>query len=182
MSEAQLVPYIPGTAPFTAEQRAWLNGFLAGVFSRANPNPNPDLPSQPLEPLTILFGSQTGNAEALAKRLAKEARRRGFAPRVYDLAQYPHANLQSEKNVLLITSTYGDGDPPDNAKGFWEFLSNGQAPSLKNLNFSVLALGDSNYPKFCACGKNFDEHLERLGAKRVHPRADCDLDYEEPFT
>ena len=183
MNEARSVPYIPENAPFTAEQRAWLNGFLAGLFSRTAPNPAPDpVPSSALEPLTILFGSQTGNAEGLAKRVAKEAGRRSFSPMVYDLAQYPYANLKTEKNVLLITSTYGDGDPPDNAKAFWEFLRNGQAPSLKNLTFSVLALGDSNYAKFCACGKYFDERLEQLGARRAHARADCDVDYEGPFS
>ena len=186
MNELQSVPYIPDTAPFTAEQRAYLNGFFAGLFSRNVPdpalNPNPALSSSPaLQPLTILFGSQTGNAEALAKRVAKEGGRRGFAPIVHDLAQYPHANLKTEKNLLLITSTYGDGDPPDNAKAFWEFLGNGQAPSLKHLSYSVLALGDSNYPKFCACGKSFDERLEQLGGERIHPRADCDVDYEESF-
>src|ERR1700741_798350 len=119
MSEAQLIPHIPDTAPFTAEQRAWLNCFLAGLFSRTSPNADLNLtpnlsPSAALEPLTIVFGSQTGNAEGLAKRVAKEAGRRGFAPMVHDLAQYPHANLKTEKNLLLITSTYGDGDPPDN--------------------------------------------------------------------
>lgn len=187
MNRAPRVPYIPDTAPFTSEQRAWLNGFLAGLFSRSAPNPNLNLtpnlsPSHALEPLTILFGSQTGNAEGLAKRVAKEACRRGFAPMVHDLGQYPQANLKTEKNVLLITSTYGDGDPPDNAKAFWEFLSNGHAPSLKGLKFSVLALGDSNYPKFCACGKYFDERLEHLGAQRILPRTDCDVDYEGPFS
>jgi sulfite reductase (NADPH) flavoprotein alpha-component len=183
MSETNLVPYIPDTAPFTAEQRAYLNGFFAGLFSRNTPKPS-TLNAQPptsLQPLTILFGSQTGNAEALAKRVGKEAGRRGFAPMVYDLAQYPNGNLKTEKNLLLITSTYGDGDPPDNAKAFWEFLSNGQGPSLENLTFSVLALGDSNYAKFCACGKNFDQRLEQLGGKRAHPRVDCDVDYEEAF-
>jgi len=183
MNEAKSVPYIPDTAPFTAEQRAYLNGFFAGLFSRSTPDPSTfnAEPSTSLQPLTILFGSQTGNAEALAKRVAKEAGRRAFAPIVYDVAQYPFANLKTEKNLLLITSTYGDGDPPDNAKGFWAFLSNGEAPSLANLTFSVLALGDSNYPKFCACGKNFDQRLEQLGAKRAHARVDCDVDYEEPF-
>jgi sulfite reductase (NADPH) flavoprotein alpha-component len=182
MNEVKNVPYIPDTAPFSPEQRAYLNGFFAGLFSRVAPHPILNAqPSATLQPLTILFGSQTGNAEALAKRVAKEAGRRSFAPIVYDMAQYPSANLKTEKNLLLITSTYGDGDPPDNAKGFWEFLSNGQAPSLASLTFSVLALGDSNYPKFCACGKSFDQRLEQLGAHRAHPRVDCDVDYEEPF-
>lgn len=174
-----LVPYIPDTAPFTAEQRAYLNGFFAGLFSRVTEAPS--TPKAELKPLTILYGSQTGNAEALAKRVAKEAGRRGFAPMVYDMGHYSQANLKTEKNVLVITSTYGDGDPPDNAKALWEFLSNGSAPPLAHLTFSVLALGDSNYPKFCACGRNFDQRLEQLGAKRAHPRVDCDVEYEEPF-
>jgi sulfite reductase (NADPH) flavoprotein alpha-component len=175
------VPCLPENAPFTPEQRAYLNGFLAGLFSRSAPAIQSAADPPSLQSLTIAFGSQTGNAEALAKRLAKEAGRRGFAPVIYDLAQYPRANLQTEKNLLLITSTYGDGEPPDNARPFWEFLEAPEAPRLENVSFSVLALGDSNYPKFCECGKNFDRRLEQLGARRASPRVDCDVDYEEPF-
>src|SRR5207247_10186593 len=109
--------------------------------------------SQSSEPTTILFGSQTGNAEALAKRLSREAAKRGFAPAIFEMARYPRENLAKEKNLLFLTSTYGDGDPPDNAKEFWEFLASDEAAPLPNLNFSVLALGDSNYAKFCQCGK-----------------------------
>ena len=172
------VPYIPENAPFTPEQRAYLNGFLAGLFSRAPATTAPQ-PQQQLAPLTILFGSQTGNAENLAKRVAKQAS--GFAATVYDMAQYPRDNLKSEKNLLIITSTYGDGDPPDNAKAFWEFLSSSSAPALKELRYSVLALGDLNYARFCECGKNFDRRLQELGATRVHPRVDCDVEFESAF-
>jgi sulfite reductase (NADPH) flavoprotein alpha-component len=184
MMPPSFVPLIPETAPFTAEQRAYLNGFLAGLFSRSPVDaaatvPDPS-PQKPLQPLTILFGSQTGNAEALAKRVAKEASKQGFAPTVFDLAQYPPSNLASEQQLLLITSTYGDGDPPDSAKAFWEFLASDQAPALPQLRFSILALGDTNYEKFCACGKNFDARLEALGAIRIHARMDCDVDFEEP--
>lgn len=179
----QFVPVLPDTAPFTPEQRAYLNGFLAGLFSRA-PQPNltgPAAESKPLTPLTILFGSQTGNAENLSKCIAKEAGKRGFAPTVQDLGKYATAQLASEQALLVITSTYGDGEPPDNAKAFWEFLSSEAAPKLTQMKFSVLALGDSNYPKFCAFGKSVDERLAKLGATRVHPRTDCDVEYEEPF-
>jgi sulfite reductase (NADPH) flavoprotein alpha-component len=177
------VPVLPETAPFTPEQRAYLNGFFAGLFSSAplplsNNDPNP---KSKVLPLTILFGSQTGTAEGLAKRIAKEVGKGGFAPTIFDLAQYPHENLQREKLLLLVTSTYGDGDPPDNAKSFWNFLSSDTSPRLEDLKFSVLALGDSNYSKFCQCGKVFDERFEALGAQRIHPRMDCDVDYEEPF-
>ncbi|MBI2929788.1 MAG: sulfite reductase subunit alpha [Verrucomicrobia bacterium] len=182
----QLVPVLPDTAPFTPEQRAYLNGFLAGLFS---PPPGPavsNLPpqiteSKPLTPLTILFGSQTGNAEGLAKRAAKEASRRGFAATVCELAQYPREKVTSEERLLIITSTYGDGEPPDNAKALWEFLARDDAPRLPQLKFSVLALGDSNYPKFCECGKKFDRRLEELGAQRVAARVDCDVGFEAAF-
>ncbi|MEQ2005490.1 MAG: sulfite reductase subunit alpha [Limisphaerales bacterium] len=177
------VPVLPDNAPFTPEQRAYLNGFLAGLFSRA---PQPNLggaasDSKPLTPLTILFGSQTGNAENLSKRIAKEAGKRGFAPTVQDLGKYATAQLVSESALLVVTSTYGDGEPPDNAKAFGEFLHSEAAPKLAQTKFSVLALGDTNYAKFCAFGKAVDAQLEKLGATRVHPRTDCDVEFEEAF-
>jgi sulfite reductase (NADPH) flavoprotein alpha-component len=178
-------PLIPDTAPFTPEQRAWLNGFLAGVFSRAigaSPVGASSLATAPLAPLTILFGSQTGTAEGLARKAAKEAGKRGFAATILDLAQTDAARLAAEKNVLLITSTYGDGEPPDNAKALHAAIRADGAPSLAGLRFSVCSLGDTNYTLFCQCGKDFDAALEKLGATRVTPRVDCDLDYEEPFT
>lgn len=177
------IPVLPESAPFTPEQRAYLNGFFAGLFSRTAvaSAPNPVAPAKPLRPLSILFGSQTGTAETLANRAAKEAGKQGFATTIFDLARYPVENLKRVELILLITSTFGDGEPPDNAKAFAEALNSPTAPQLPNLKFSVLSLGDSNYPQFCACGKNFDERLEQLGAQRLFPRTDCDLDYEEPF-
>jgi len=177
------VPVLPDTAPFTAEQRAYLNGFLAGLYSRGVAAAGQlGLESIPaLTPLTILFGSQTGTAEGLAKRLAKEAGKRGFAATLHDLANYPASQLVSVQRLLVVASTYGDGEPPDNAKSFWELLRQESAPSLSGVRFSVCALGDTNYPQFCAFGKAVDERLEKLGAQRVSPRTDCDLDYEELF-
>jgi sulfite reductase (NADPH) flavoprotein alpha-component len=174
---------LPESAPFTVEQRAYLNGFLAGLFSRA---PAPNVPGAasappPLAPLTVLFGSQTGNAEKLAKRIAKEAGKRGFAASVHDLAHYAPAGLSAERQVLLVTSTYGDGDPPDNARGFWNLVAGENAPRLDGLRFSLCSLGDQNYPRFCAFGRALDARLEALGARRVHPRQDCDVDFEQPF-
>jgi len=177
---SELVPVIPENAPFTPEQRAYLNGFLAGLFSRAPVANGATQPAASM-PLSILFGSQTGNAEALAKRAANEARKLGFAPTVHDLASYAVDRLPSERRVLVITSTYGDGDPPDNAKPFWERIRNGTAPSVADLQYAVLALGDSSYPKFCAFGKAVDERLEAMGGKRAHPRLDCDVDFDTPF-
>jgi sulfite reductase (NADPH) flavoprotein alpha-component len=182
----QFIPVLPESAPFTPEQRAYLNGFFAGLFSRATPSEISNFKSQipearPLTPLTILFGSQTGNAERLAKRLAKEAGQRGFAPTVHEMAKYPTAQLTGEKCLLVVTSTYGEGEPPDNAKAFWEWLAGDAATRFAQTRFSVCALGDSNYPNFCAFGKAVDARMEKLGGTRVHPRMDCDVDYEEPF-
>ncbi len=182
------VPLIPDTAPFTPEQRAWLNGFFAGAFSRTNSSQPSALTSQTaLSPLTILFGSQTGTAEGLARKVAKEAGKRGFAPTILDMAQTDLAKLSSEKNLLVITSTYGDGEPPDNAKALHTALKSAAESStasvqLPTLRYSVCALGDTNYAQFCQCGKDFDSWLEKLGALRTSPRVDCDLDYDAAFT
>jgi len=178
------IPYIPSSAPFTAEQRAWLNGYLAGLFTDANlgepcPTPQP-APPEPSEPLLVLFGSQSGTAEGLARKFAKEAEMRGFAPRVMELNAAAKLDLTQEPRAIIITSTWGDGDPPDNATAFWSHLSAETAPKLDNLSYSVLALGDKNYAEFCGAGKKFDERLEKLGAKRIYARVDCDIDYESP--
>jgi sulfite reductase (NADPH) flavoprotein alpha-component len=179
------VPVIPDSAPFTAEQRAWLNGFFAGLFSRAPSAggvPSPRESAAPLAPLTVLFGSQTGTAEGLAKRAAKEAGKHHFAPTVLDLAACDVARLAGEKNVLLVVSTYGDGEPPDSARALHAALGAESATLPASLRFAVCALGDTNYPQFCKCGADFDRLLAQRGATRVLDRVDCDLDYEEKFT
>jgi sulfite reductase (NADPH) flavoprotein alpha-component len=176
------VPFIPDSAPFTPEQRAWLNGFFAGIFSRGPATATAPAQSAPaLMPLTIVFGSQTGTAEGLAKKVAKEAGKRGFAATVVDAAQMDLAKLGAERNVLVITSTYGDGEPPDNAKALHAALSAASGATLSSLQFSVCGLGDTNYTHFNQCAKDFDTLLEKLGAKRVSPCVECDLDYEEKF-
>jgi sulfite reductase (NADPH) flavoprotein alpha-component len=181
------VPVIPDSAPFTLEQRAWLNGYFAGLFSRGAVNPavvaaTPSKTAEALTPLTILFGSQTGTSEGLAKRAAKEAGKQGFAATSLDMAQTDAARLAAEKNVLVIVSTYGDGEPPDSAKSLHAALSAGAVPSLASVRYAVCALGDTNYTQFCKCGQDFDALLEKHGATRVAARVDCDLDYEAKFS
>ena len=175
------IPVIPETAPFDAMQRMWLNGFLAGLFS-SEPTAIAvsAATSSSLGPLLFLFGSQTGTSEGLARRFAKEAKKVGFETRVIGMESYSTIDLTKEKRLIIITSTYGDGEMPDNAQTFWDYLKNGTAPRLEHLEFSVLALGDRNYSQFCQAGKAFDARLEDLGAKRIHPRTDCDVDCESP--
>ena len=159
----------------------WLNGFLAGLFSDAGETGTlPAAESAPKTPLLLLFGSQTGTAERLAKQTAKFAQTRGFAPRVVSMEQYETLDWAKEQNVLVIASTYGDGEPPDPAQAFWNWIKADTAPRLEHLQYSVLALGDTNYAQFCQFGKNCDERLSALGAKRVFNRKDCDVDYEAP--
>ena len=172
------VPVIPESAPFTAEQRAWLNGFLAGVLGRGAPVPAPTPAAA--TPLLIGFGSQSGNAESLARRLAREAAGRGFAARAAGLDSLQPADLTAAGRVLIVTSTWGEGDMPDNAVSFWDRLnSNGSSPRLDGVRYGVLALGDRNYgDTFCLAGRRLDERMEQLGAQRAVARVDCDVDFE----
>lgn len=175
------VPFIPETAPFNPDQRLWLNGYVAGLLAGKGytlGGPGGTEPARPTVPLLVLFGSQTGTAEKLAKQIAKEAKPRGGNARVMDAAEHAKIDWAKETNLLVVTSTYGDGDMPDNAQGFWDWLQTDASKALTHLKFSVLALGDTNYEHFCAAGKKIDARLEQIGAQRLHPLAECDVDYE----
>ncbi|QTN32771.1 flavodoxin domain-containing protein [Akkermansiaceae bacterium] len=169
---------LPDDAPFTPEQRQWLGSYIAQLLAQASGAPQPPGPAVPV---TVLFGSQTGTAEGLAKKLVKTLKKGNFEPNIQDMAAYDRDNLAKEKNLLVITSTYGDGEPPDSALGFHTWLMSEAAPSLAGVNFSVLSLGDSSYPDFCQCGIEFDTRLEALGANRILARVDVDVDPDEPY-
>ncbi len=180
------VPYIPEDAPFSGEQRSWLGGFLAGLHSRKAMGggaavATAETPVQ-AKPLDILFGTQTGNAEEVAHEAAELAKSKGFAPRVAELDAVEMNQLAAMESLIVVISTYGEGEMPDNAELFWEALSASTAPRLEQLSYGVLALGDTSYEHFCQAGKVIDTRLEQLGAKRLSDRVDCDVDFEEPAT
>ncbi len=169
---------LPDNAPFTPEQRQWLNGFLVQLLTQVAGAPQP---VGSAIPVTVLYGSQTGTAEGLAKKLVKTLKKGNFEPNIQDMATYERDNLPKEKNLLIITSTYGDGEPPDSALELHTWLMGDAAPALAGVNFSVFSLGDSSYPDFCQCGIEFDTRLEVLGANRIHPRVDVDVDADDPY-
>ena len=171
-----LVPHIPEDAPFTSAQRAWLNGFLAGLYSYAPA----EQPPQPVR-VAILYGSQTGTAEGLARRLAKELKAAGFDAVLNSLEGYIPATLATESYAVFIVSTYGEGEPPDVVQPFYQYLCLAHLPLLGNLYYAVCALGDKHYEQFCKFGRDLDAKLESLGGMRILDRVDCDVELDAPF-
>lgn len=171
---------MPEDAPFSDEQRNWISGFMAGLNSKLGAAAGAAAPAASVKPLDILYGTQTGTAEILAEDAGEAAKAKGFTPRIAELNDVEMDDLATMENVIVVVSTYGEGEMPDNAEMFWEALSASTAPRLENMNFGVLALGDTSYEYFCQAGKMIDMRFEQLGAKRMLARVDCDLDYEEP--
>ncbi len=178
------VPFLPTDIPFSDNQKQWLGGFLAGLHSRllVTSQNAPAGTAAPVaqKPITILYGTQTGNAEAVAEDAAEAARAQGLAPVVQDMDEIEVDQLANIERLLIVTSTYGEGEMPDNAQALWDAISEDNAPKLNNMFFSVLALGDTSYDGFCVAGKLWDARLEELGAQRICDRVDCDVDFDDP--
>jgi sulfite reductase (NADPH) flavoprotein alpha-component len=181
LSGPQTTQFNTLAASLAPDQAAWLLGYLsathrlqtsegqvaaAGVHGTSAPQ------------LTVLFASQTGNAAKVAKGLTSNAASLGIHATAISVADYKAANLRNEHHLVLISSTQGEGDPPDSAVEFHRFLFGKRAPNLEGLNFAVLALGDYSYANFCKAGADFDGRLEELGAKRVLDRVDCDVEFQ----
>jgi sulfite reductase (NADPH) flavoprotein alpha-component len=165
----------------TAEQARWISGYFAGLDSGLLRGEGFAPAAAPQgRTLTILYGSETGNGRDLAKSLVATAKERGLAPKLADMADYKVRQIKDEQDLLIIVSTHGEGDPPEPAAPFFEFIESSRAPKLSGLRYSVLALGDSTYEHYCEAGKRLDRRLQELGAERMHDRADCDVDYDEP--
>ncbi len=166
-------------------QKIWLTGYLTAVQSQElQTAPETQSSAQSSESavskeVTILYGSQTGNAQALAENAGKTLSEHGLKVTISSMNDFKPNQLKKVKNLLIVVSTHGEGTPPDNALSFHEFLHGRRAPKLDDLSFSVLSLGDSSYEFFCQTGKDFDQKLEDLGGTRIHPRSDCDLDYDD---
>lgn len=162
-------------------QQAWVSGYLAatansaalsGIAGQATAGADESAP------LTILFGSQTGNAKGVANQIKAQAEARGLTTKLVNMADYKPANLKKEKFLVIAVSTYGEGEPPEDAEALHEFLAGKKAPKLEGVKQAVIGLGDSSYEFFCQTAKDFEARLAALGAEIVVPRADLDVDYE----
>ena len=175
------LPFIPEDAPFTGDQKSWLSGFLAGMQSaKAIAGSQTSVAGALAAPvLNILYGTQTGNAEGLAMDAATVARAQGFDAVVQGLDDVSIDAFSVMKRVIITIATYGEGEMPDNAGLFWESIYSTDMPRLPDMQFGILALGDTSYDEFCQAGKLLDTRLEQLGATRLVDRLDCDVDYED---
>ena len=161
-------------------QMLWLSGYLAGLAeNRQQVDVREDPQATSARKLRILYGTETGNAAEVARAVQAALSERGLTSDLSDMADYKVRQLSQEEDLLIVVSTYGEGDPPQPAIGFFEYLEGRKAPKLTGARFAILALGDSTYEFFCEAGKRLDQRLEDLGAQRLSLRVDCDVDYDE---
>ena len=177
LSESQLAQLQQATAGLDAVQTAWVSGYLAGVSQ------GPVTAAAPTQSagqsLTILVGSQTGNAKGVAQELAEQATAKGIPNKLVSMADYKVKAIKDESHVIVVASTNGEGEAPDDAIDLHAFLASKKAPKLDGLKFAVLGLGDSSYEFFCQTGKDFEQRLQALGGEIISDRLDADVDYQE---
>ncbi len=171
-------PNIPQNAPYSDTQRAWLGGFFAGMHSHILQSAG-SANQADARLISILYGTQTGNSESVANDAATLAKAHGLQPAVKSMDEIEIDALAKMEYLLIITSTYGEGEMPDNAQLLWDSISADSAARMENTRYSVLALGDTSYDLFCKAGIEWDTRLAELGAKRLYDRIDCDVDFED---
>lgn len=168
---------------YSTEELIWVNGYLSGLVAKDKSNENGVASTAAhalvaAKKLTLLFGTETGNAKKLATNLAATAKKKGVQVKLADVSQYRITDLPKEEYVFVVISTQGEGEPPIPAKKFYDYIHENEL-KLPNLKYSVLALGDSSYPMFCKTGEDVDARFKAFGATEVVPIQKCDVDYEE---
>ncbi len=171
-------PTIPQNAPYSTTQRAWMGGFFAGMHSHMLQSAG-SLDQSDARVINILYGTQTGNSESLANDAATAAKTHGLLPVVKSMDEIELDALAKMEYLLIVTSTYGEGEMPDNAQLLWDAISADSAAKMENTKFSVLALGDTSYDLFCQAGIEWDNRLAALGANRLYDRVDCDVGHDD---
>ena len=174
-SEQQIRRLQDSIGDLNPEQSQWLSGYLAGRVQDASQVALPAQQSASL--LTILYGSETGNGEALAEALAASATQQGINAELVSLDTFRPAGLRKLKHVVFVMSTHGEGDPPEEALDLFEYLDSDRAAKMPDLKYRVLALGDRSYQHFCQAGRKLDDRLQELGASPFGQRVECDVDY-----
>ncbi|MFM4832587.1 assimilatory sulfite reductase (NADPH) flavoprotein subunit [Aeromonas media] len=191
----QLTAPIPNISPLSDEQQlqlnqvlstlntqqlAWVSGYLYGLSqSGVQSVATSAAVAAPSGSLTILYGSQTGNAKGVASAIQAQAKAHGLPVTLTSMADYKPKQLKKESHLLVVVSTYGEGEPPESAVDLFEQLKKGKIGKLEGLKFAVLGLGDSSYEFFCQTGKDFDDFLSKAGAERIHELASLDVDYQD---
>ena len=161
----------------TNDELIWINGYLNGILSKQIIPQAKAIAKAAVGKMTIVYGTETGNSKRLATDFAAKAKKSGINAKVQGLDQYRLTDLSKEEFLLAVMSTHGDGDPPEAAQKFYDFVHQNEL-KLPKLKYSVLALGDSAYPLFCKAGEDVDEQLNKLGANRIAPLQKCDVDYD----
>lgn len=184
LPESKLKTFLELVQSSTKEELIWINGYLSGLVTNGSTvapvaaPPAGATAATTTKRISLVFGTETGNAKKLATQLAAVAKKRGVNAKLTGLDQYRFADLAKEEYLFVVISTQGEGEPPIPAKKFYEYIHANQL-QLPNLKYSVLALGDTSYPMYCKTGEDVDLQLNNFGAKRVVPLQKCDVDYEE---
>ncbi|MEP7320265.1 MAG: flavodoxin domain-containing protein [Saprospiraceae bacterium] len=175
LSEGKLRTLNDFIEKISKEELIWMNGYIAGLISATIPKETVSTSS--LKKFTILYGTDTGNSKKLAIEFSGIGKKQGAKVKVAGMDTYKPEELAHEKNLVIILSTHGDGDPPPSSKKFFDYLMSSEV-KYPNLEFAVLALGDTSYPMFCKAGEDVHEKLTQLGAQAIFPIQRCDLEYQ----